>query len=182
MGKFGLIAGLIFLCATGALAQSVQGIHANISSSPLQLGVGYTFVAFQASPSSTKYQNGVDASVVYYQDWIGVEGDFSDGFGTSAGKNTQLLFGGGGLRVRWQRPMAFEPWAHLVVGGAHLTPKIANDVSGFGFKLGAGADFRPQRSPVALRVSVDMLTTQLFGTYQVSPEASAGIVLSLGRH
>lgn len=180
MGRLGSIIGLVFLCATGAMAQGVQGVHP--AASPLQVGVEYTFISFNEDPRATQNLNGGEGSVAYYSDWIGVEGDFSDGFASVGGKTAQLLFAGGGLRVRWQRPSSFEPWAHVLAGAAHISPKTFSDSTEFGFKAGGGIDLHPQHGPVAFRVSVDLLGTQLFGTYQMSPEVSAGVVFSIGRH
>ena len=180
MGRLAGIVGLILFCATSAGAQGVPGVYP--TSSSLQVGITYTFVDFQQAPAITAYDSGVAGSVVYYRDWIGVEGNVSDVFGSQGGKTTQLFFGGAGLRVRWQGSQSYEPWAHLIVGATHASPKIFSDDTDFGFKAGAGVDFHPGHSRLGFRVSADLLGTQLFGTYQMSPEISAGIVFSVGRH
>lgn len=180
MGKFGSMIGLALLCATGAMAQGIQGVHP--ASSPLQVAAEYTFIDFNETPHATHALNGGEGSVSYYRDWIGVEGDVSDAFASVGGKTGQVLFGGGGLRVRWQRPSSFEPWAHVLAGAAHISPKTFSDSTEFGFKAGGGIDLHPQHGPVSIRVSADLIGTQFFGTYQMSPEISAGVVFAIGRH
>ena len=53
--------------------------------------------------------------------------------------------------------------------------------SAVGYKVGGGLDFNPHHSRIGYRVSADMFGTTFFKTYQLSPEISVGIVLSLGK-
>jgi hypothetical protein len=180
MGRFGVVAGALLLCASGLMAQGVQGVRPDIT--PLQIGVGVTFVSFNETPGVTANNAGAYGSVVYYRDYLGVEAQVSDAFGSQGGKTSQVLFGGGGVRLRWQKPRSIQPWVHAVVGYTHATPKLSfGSDSAVGYKVGGGVDLNPHHGRVGFRVSADMFGTNFFHTYQLSPEISAGIVLSIGK-
>jgi hypothetical protein len=180
MGRFSIVAALVLLSTTSVMAQKIQGVHPD--SSPLQIGVGFTFVSFNEAPSTVTNGAGFNASAVYYHDPIGVEAQVSDAFGSHGGKSGQLLFTGGGVRLRWPTGRTMQPWVHGLVGYSHLTPQpsFGRD-SAFGFKVGGGLDFNPHRSRLSYRVSADLFGSHFFSTYQFSPEVSAGIVLALGK-
>jgi opacity protein-like surface antigen len=184
MMKFGIIGGVALLCvlsfASGVRAQASQGVHPDAS--PLQLGVGFTFVSFYEVPSTTVNNAGLNASLVYYHDYLGAEAQVSDAFGSQGGKTSQLLFTGGGIRLRWPGRGTLEPWVHGLAGYSHLSPKLSfGSDNAVGYKVGAGLDFNPHHSRIGYRVSADMFGSSFFKTYQLSPEVSAGIVLSLGK-
>jgi hypothetical protein len=183
MGRLGRIGGgvlaCVLLCATGAMAQGVQGVHPDTGN--LQVGVGFSFVSFNLVPSTTANNAGAIGSLVYYHNYLGAEAQVSDDFGTQNGKNSQLLFTGGGVRLRWQHSSSLEPWFHAVAGYTHYTPKVTyGGDSAVGYKVGGGVDFHPHRSRLAYRVSGDLFGTNFFNTYQLSPEVSVGIIFSLG--
>jgi len=180
MGKFGITAALLLFCMGGAMAQGVQGVHPDAT--PLQVGVGFTFVSFQETPGLTANNAGVNGSVVYYHDFIGAEGQVSDVFGSQNGKTSQLLFAGGGVRFLLPRGRTFQPWVHGLLGYSRLSPKLSfGGDTALGYKLGGGVDINPHRSRIGFRISADMYGSEFFRTYQLSPEVSAGIVLSIGR-
>jgi opacity protein-like surface antigen len=176
------LAGLFLLGTASAKAQAIQGVQADVSN-PLQIGVDYSFASFDEAsrPRTILNSSGVTGSVVYYGagGFLGVEGQVSDVFGSSNGRRSQLVFGGGGARFRWPN-RSLQPWAHVVLGGAYLTPQppFGNN-SAFGYKLGGGVDYNPHHSHMAFRLSVDMLGSAFFKTYQVSPEVSVGVVFML---
>jgi hypothetical protein len=174
------MAGIALLYATGALAQGIQGIHPDTS--PLQIGAGFTFLSYHEVPSTTWNNAGFDASAVYYRDWLGVEGDFSDAFGSQNSQSTSVLFAGGGVRLRMPNTYSFEPWVHAVVGYTQLSPQptFGNNI-GAGYKLGGGVDFNLHHSRIGYRVSADVLGSNFFHTYQFSPEVSVGIYLTMGK-
>jgi len=177
------LAGLALLCTTSLMAQGGEGVHPDISS-PVQIGVGYTFVSFfeVPKPSTVVNSSGFTASAVYYRDWVGAEAEVTDVFGSTNGKNSQLLFTGGGIRLRWPTSRSIEPWVHGLVGYSRLSPQPSyGSDSAFGYKAGAGVDFNPHHSRMAFRASVDLMGDHFFQTYQLSPEASVGIVFLVGR-
>jgi hypothetical protein len=177
------LAGVVVFCGASLMAQEVRGVHPDISS-PLQIGISYTFVRFYEIPNPETVVNshGFTASAVYYRDWVGAEADVSDVFGSTNGKNSQLLFTGGGVRLRWPSSQTVQPWIHGLVGYSHLSPEVPyGSSSALGYKAGAGVDFNSHRRRIALRASVDLNGNHFFQTYQLSPEASVGIVFLIGR-
>jgi hypothetical protein len=179
MGKLGMAAVAVLFCAAGAMGQTVQGVYQKTL--PLQVGVGFNFDSFTETPSTTLNNVGVNGNVVYYHDYLGVEAQVSDAFGTQNSKNSQVLFGGGGVRARWQNHSSLEPWAHVLIGYTHVTPQTSyGSDSAVGYKAGAGVDFLPHHGRIGFRVNADLFGTNFFHTYQMSPEISAGIVLHLG--
>lgn len=179
MKKYVLIAGLVLLFAASGMAQTAGGVHPDVS--PLQIGVDYTFVRLYEVPNTTLNSNGFNATAVYYKDWYGAEGDFTGAYGSQAGQSTQLYFGGGGLRLRLPNTYSFEPWVHGVLGYTHLSPQPSFGADqAFGYKVGGGVDINPHRSRIGYRVSANLFGTHFFHTYQLSPEVSVGIYLTLG--
>lgn len=179
MKRLGIVAALALLSAASAVAQGVQGVHPD--STPLQVGVGFTFVSFNEAPSTTLNNAGVNGSLVYFHDWLGAEAQISDAFGSQNGKSSQVLFAGGGVRLRMPNAGMFSPWVHALAGYSHVTPQPSfGSNSAPGYKVGGGLDFNPHHSRIGYRVGVDMYGTNFFHTYQLSPEFSAGIVLALG--
>jgi hypothetical protein len=178
MRRFGMFVGLLLLFATGAMAQEVQGVHPD--STPLQVGVGVTFLNFHEVPGSTVNSAGFTGSAVYrHDDWLGAEGELTDTHGT----NSQFLFVGGGVRVYLPTTSDLKPWAHAELGYGHVSPlgSIGRNTSA-AYKLGGGFDYNPRHSRIGYRVSANITGSNFFGTYQISPEASVGFVLALGRY
>jgi hypothetical protein len=183
MGRFSILGAFLLFCATSAMAQGIEGVHSAVPPGQLQFGVGVTFVSFSEAPGTTENNVGVNASVVDYRDWMGVEGQVSDAFGSQSGQMTQVLFTGGGVRFRWTKPRAFQPWVHAVLGYSHLSPlPTFGGGSALGYKVGAGLDIKPHHGRIGFRVGADFFGTRFFHTYQDSPEISAGIVFSLGHN
>jgi hypothetical protein len=179
MRKVGILAAALLLSTTALMAQGIQGVHPD--STPLQVGVGFTFVSFNELPSTTQNNAGLNASAVYYHDYLGAEAQVSDVFGSQNGQTSQILFAGGGVRLRWSHSSSIQPWIHGVAGYTHLSPKLSlGGASAPGYKVGGGLDFNPHHSRIGYRVSADMFGSNFFKTYQLSPEISVGIVLSLG--
>jgi hypothetical protein len=180
MNKFGILAALVLLSIPGAMAQGIQGVHPDAA--PLQVGVGFTFVSFNETPSLTQNNAGLNGSAVYYRDYLGVEAQVSDVFGSQKGQTSQIVFAGGGIRLRWSHSSSIQPWVHAVAGYTHLSPKssLGSD-SAVGYKVGGGLDYNPHHSRIGYRVSADMFGANFFKTYQLSPEISVGIVFALGK-
>jgi hypothetical protein len=173
---------LIALCSMSAKAQYKPAVTPDSNS--LQLGVSYTFDRFNVvpHPSTVINTNGVTGSIVYYDNFIGSEGAVTDTFGSDNGKTSNLLFAGGGLRLRYPAGHSFEPWVHALLGYTRLSPQTSfGSDSAFGYKLGGGLDYFPHHSRFAWRIQGDALGTKFFRTQQFSPEISVGIVFLLSR-
>jgi hypothetical protein len=181
MGKFGIMAGLVPLVTPSLMAQGIQGVRPE-DTHPIEIGVGYTFVAFQETGGLSANDSGVNATAIYYDNHVGVEADFTDAYGTQNGQAAQILFGGAGVRYRLPHYRSFQPWVHAVGGYTYLSPKVslgADDA--FGYKLGGGFDVNPRHARIGYRVSADLFGTRYFGTYQLSPEVTVGIVFKVHR-
>lgn len=180
MRRFGIFAALL-LFATGARAQSVQGVHPDAT--PLQVGVGFTFLSFHEVPANTLNNAGFTTSVLYRRDRMGLEGELTDALGFQNGSNSLVLFIGGGPRFYMPDFGLFRPWIHAEIGYSHLSPNASFGAShALGYKLGGGFDFNPRRSRIGYRVSADMFGSTFFNTYQISPEISVGVVVALGHN
>ena len=114
---------LAALCSLSAKAQYSPAVHPNPN--PLQIGVSYTFDNFHELPGSTLNNSGATGSLVYYNDFIGTEAAVTDTFGSTDGKTSNLLFAGGGIRLRYPVGHNFEPWAHAL---HRLHSPLARDI------------------------------------------------------
>lgn len=140
--------------------------------------VGYTFFRFYEVPGVRSNMNGVNGSVVYwYRDWVGADGEVFAVYGSQPGQNSWLAFFGGGPRFRYVGPKGIDVWAHALVGGMFITPQTPYGGQGaIAGVAGGGVDLNGHHRHMALRVAVDCVASHYFGTYQVSPKVSAGIV------
>ena len=145
---------------------------------PFQAYLGYTFMRFYEAPHMIKTLNGFDSSVSYYfTNRFGADGELFGAFGSQGGSAARLAFGGGGLRARWAVPRGLELWAHGLAGRTHFVPQTAFGPQGaFAYEIGIGVDATGHRQRLAYRLQVDMVGSKFFGTYQLSPKASIGIV------
>lgn len=155
--------------------QGVQGVFEKYS---YDVSVGYTFFRFYEVPGVRSNMNGVNGSVVYwYRDWLGADGEVFAVYGSQPGQNSWLVFFGGGPRLRYVGPKGMDFWAHALVGAMFITPQTPyggqTAVAGV---VGAGVDLNGHQRHMALRFAVDAIGSNYFGTYQVSPKASAGVV------
>jgi|SRR5579862_2674998 len=179
--KLVMVIFLVALCSLSAKAQYSPAVRPNPN--PLQIAVSYTFDHFYEvpHPSTILNNSGATGSLVYYNDFIGTEAAVTDTFGSNNGKTTNLLFAGGGFRLRYPVGHSFEPWAHALLGYTHLSPQTTfGSESAFGYKLGGGFDYIPQHGRIGWRAQIDMLGTKFYHASQFSPEASVGVVFYLG--
>jgi len=154
----------------------VIGVYERYS---FQAYVGYTFMRFYEVPHQIYSLNGFDSAITYYPEsgWIGGDGEFLGAFGSQGGVTSKLAFAAGGLRARWAGPRGLEIWTHGLAGRAHYVPQTAYGPQGaFAYEVGLGVDATGNRQRIAYRLGVDMVGTKFFGTYQLSPKMSVGIV------
>jgi hypothetical protein len=156
-------------------SQSLQGVFPQFD---WQAYLGYTYVRFFQVPGTQVNTNGLNFSLVYYmKSWLGADGELVSTFGTQFGDNAKFLMGLGGVRVRHAMSRGIEVWAHGLAGEARYLPQTAyGKESAFSFEVGGGVDLNPHGKRIGYRLSVDAAGTNFFGTYQVSPKISAGVV------
>ncbi len=134
-----------------------------------ELGLGYTFVRFRSSLFNAR-MNGLNTTVSYYlRDHFAVEGSVTSAFSEDA----RYLFYGGGVKVS-KGNLKLQPFAHALVGGAHIFPRGASGNNGFALRVGGGAETRLQQQ-LWLRVEADYVRSQLYSSGQNNFQAVAGI-------
>jgi len=145
------------------------------------LAVGYEYVHFESKPFSANL-SGIHTSLAYsLNEWFALEGSVVAAFGGDVFQGGEmskyaLLTGGG--RIFWNRqPHRLSPWAHILVGGVHMNPQIANSSkNAFALQAGGGIDwfFNPRLS---FRGEADYVRTQLYSDTQNNYQAGVGVVL-----
>src|SRR6266436_8090676 len=137
-----------------------------------ELGLGYTFVRFQSLLFNAS-MSGANASVSYYlRDHFALEGNVTSAFGSQS-SDAKLLFYGGGVKVSKGNPK-LQPFAHALIGGAHIFPRAATGNNGFAVRLGGGAETRLQQQ-LWLRIEGDYVRSQLYSSGQNNFQAVAAI-------
>ncbi|HTR46874.1 MAG TPA: hypothetical protein VMM16_05745 [Verrucomicrobiae bacterium] len=156
-----------------------QGIYGVIQNFNFQISGGFTYMRFYEIPNTTGDLDGFNISLVYYPrggHW-GVDGEFVAAFAPQNGVTTTLDAGMGGGRFRFIKGSGSEIWVHALVGGAHFSPQMPyGSESALASEAGAGIDLAPPHRRAAVRIEADALGTYFFGTYQVSPKVSVGLV------
>jgi hypothetical protein len=135
-----------------------------------EMGLGYTFVRFQSSLFNAS-MNGLNTTVSYYvRDHLALEGNVTAAFSEDA----RYVFYGGGVKVSKGKPK-LEPFAHALLGGAHIFPRAATGNNGFAVRLGGGAEAQVQQQ-IWLRVEGDYVRSQLYSSGQNNFQAVATII------
>jgi len=134
-----------------------------------ELGLGYAFVRFQSSPFNAS-MNGFNSSVSYYlRDHLALEGNVTAAFSEDA----RYLFYGGGVKVS-KGNARLQPFAHALLGAAHIFPRAATGNNGFAVRLGGGLEAQ-LRQQIWLRVEADYVRSQLYSSGQNNFQAVAAI-------
>ena len=134
-----------------------------------EMGLGYTFVRFQSSLFNAS-MNGLNTTVSYYlRDHLALEGNVTAAFSEDA----RYLFYGGGVKVS-KGNRKLQPFAHALVGGAHIFPRGATGNNGFAARLGGGVETRLQPQ-LWLRIEGDYVRSQLYSSGQNNFQAVAAI-------
>ena len=170
--------GALLSSARPAPAPAPQEIEGVFPSYFWQASVGFTYTRFYEVPGTVVSTSGFNGSVAYYvKPWVAAEGAIDAGVGKQLGQSVKSVFTGGGLRLSASQSDTLTFWIHGDAGEAHFSPKTSfGGENAFGYQAGAGVDVSPRHHKLAYRLGVDMLGTSFFGTYQLSPKASVGIV------
>jgi opacity protein-like surface antigen len=143
-----------------------------------QLGIGAEFLRFRSNLFSASLV-GLGTNVTYFtNDWFGIEGNIATGFAPTIYQNDHVKYFGyeggihlGSRRARW------EPWAHVLAGGAHMQPQTAgNSKNAFAVTAGGGVDFRLY-ARLSLRGEADYVYTRFFQQTQNNFQGFAGVVI-----
>jgi hypothetical protein len=143
-----------------------------------QLGFGVEVFRF-LSNRFVATMAGTNTMVTYFTNgWFAFEGNLVTGFAPEIYQNehVKLFGGGGGIRVGSRRAR-WEPWGHVLVGGAHLLPQTANaSKTGLMVQTGGGVDYRVH-ARLSIRLEGDWVYTTFFSQTQNSFQGVAGVVL-----
>jgi hypothetical protein len=142
-----------------------------------QLSLGVEFYRFQSNIINASLV-GTNTTVSYYtSSWLAVEGNIVTGFAPAININEHVKYfgGGGGIRVGGRRNR-FEPWAHALVGGAHLQPQTAgNSRNALSAQAGIGLDYR-LHARFSVRGETDWVYTTFFNQTQNNFQAALSVV------
>ena len=144
-----------------------------------QLGIGVEIFRFLSGRFDSTMV-GTNTMVTYFTNgWFAFEGNLVTGFGSPVfpqNEHAKLFGGGGGIRVGSRRAR-WEPWGHVLVGGAHLQPQTANaSKTGLMVQTGGGVDYRVH-ARLSIRLEGDWVYTTFFSQTQNSFQGVAGVVL-----
>jgi hypothetical protein len=159
--------------------QEPPTVHGVFQTYNWQATAGDTFFRFYIVPHVEANMNGLNLGLVYYPrgKWIGGDGEFIGAWGSTQGLSTRYVQAMGGPRFRWAAPRGLEIWGHGLIGGSHFLPQTdLGNQSAFAYEVGGGVDLNVHQRRFAYRVSANMVGTHYFGTYQYSPNVSAGFV------
>ncbi|HTA57003.1 MAG TPA: hypothetical protein VK805_02540 [Candidatus Baltobacteraceae bacterium] len=152
-------------------------IYGNRDDYRWQLAVGVGFYRFQSNIIDASLV-GTNTTVSYWTNgWFAVEGNIVTGFAPTILQNEHVKYfgGGGGIRVGGRRNR-FEPWAHALIGGAHLQPQVANQSrSAFSAQAGIGLDYR-LHSRFSVRIETDWVHTTFFSQAQNNFQSALDVV------
>jgi hypothetical protein len=146
---------------------------------PWQVGANFTYQRFDIGGGNTNLY-GIHTSVTRWlgDSMFGIEGTATAAFGNfSPGRKEQTVFYGGGAHIG-KRSGKFQPWAHILVGGAH--DRFSQGIGTPSFNAlaimgGGGVDIQ-WRSHIAFRVQADFLGTRFGSVWQKSITTGAGVV------
>jgi len=161
--------------APAAPAPKPNFIYGNRDDYRWQLAIGVGFYRFQSNIINASLV-GTNTTVSYFTNsWLAVEGNIVTGFAPAINVNEHVKYfgGGGGIRVGGRRNR-FEPWGHVLLGGAHLQPQTAgNSRSAFAVQAGIGLDYR-LHSRFSIRGETDWVYTTFFNQTQNNFQAALG--------
>ena len=146
----------------------------------LQIGMGFTYVRFRSTFIHVGMY-GLNTAVVYFLNpRLGLEGNFTGAFGPHIFNNNidQTRYAGilGGPKITWRKE-GWEPWAHGLVGLAHVNPQLAGvSKNGVALEAGGGVDFPVLDELFWLRMEGDYIRSQLYNTGQNNFQAVVGVV------
>jgi hypothetical protein len=165
IGRLSLLLGLIYF---GSLSTRAQ-----LPENKVEAFGGYSYMRLRTSPASNF--NGWELAGQYkFTRWLGGVADLDGHYGKIAGVSSSVhtfLFG---PQVSW--PTRVSPFAHVLVGGAHLGVGTFSSTS-FAAAIGAGID-----TTIADRISwriiqIDYLPTHFRGRAQSNARITTGIVI-----
>jgi hypothetical protein len=159
--RLSLLVGLVLLVSLSAHAQDKGEFFG-----------GYSYMRVDNSPSVNL--NGWELAGQYkFAPWVGAVADFDGHYGSPFGFSTSVhtfLFG---PQVSW--PGRVSPFAHVLLGGAHVNITGASDTS-FAMAIGGGIDTMLVHGVYWRVIEGDYLPTHFGSATQNNARLSTGIV------
>jgi opacity protein-like surface antigen len=157
-----------------------QSSGSNFDGYRWDLAIGYEFVHFESAPFSADL-HGLHTDLTYnVNNWFGLEGNVVSAFGGDVfgGEMSKyVLYTVGGRINASPSRRRLTPWAHVLVGGAHLNPQVANESkNGFALQLGGGADWN-YNPRISIRAEADYVRTQLYSSSQNNFQVGIGAII-----
>jgi hypothetical protein len=160
--KLPLLIGLIFAISLSTRAQD-----------KIELFGGYSYQHYDGAPSGNL--NGWELSGQYkFTSWLGGVADVDAHYGSPSGFDTKTVTYLFGPQVSF--PARISPFAHVLLGGAHIREVGITDTS-FSAALGGGIDMRVAPFLSWRVFQGDAVFTRFFGGTQHNARISTGIVL-----
>jgi hypothetical protein len=165
--------------ASAALADPAAAPSRNYEERPYpwEIGLGFALVRFRSSQYYATAPGIYSELAYYFSDWIAIEGNVTSAFAPAIFRNEHVKYLGytAGPKFTFHR-RHYEPWAHVLAGGAHLLPQTAaGGQNGFAFQAGFGVDY-PFNPRFAARIQLDYVGTHVFGQYQNNAEGAVAFV------
>jgi hypothetical protein len=150
---------------------------------PWQIVLGFQYQHFGILGQSF-HTLGYNVGVTrYINNWFGVEGVGSFGYGTDGtapSLTAKTFFVGGGPHIAFTNPSRFEPWVHVISGWQHFRftqTAVLGSNSGVGFMGGGGVDYK-LGGRAYWRVQGDFIGTHLQNDVEKSYSFGTGIVFN----
>ena len=143
------------------------------------LAVGYEYIHFDSSPFSANL-SGLHTDLTYnLNSFFGLEGNVVSAWGgeINSERTKYVLYAGGGRFGLGATRKRFAPWGHVLVGGVHLNPQVAQESkNSFALQLGGGVDWA-YNARVAIRAEADYVRTTLYSSTQNNFQIGLGAVI-----
>jgi hypothetical protein len=143
----------------------------------MQIALGIAFVRFRSSAFDASAVGANTSFSYFFREWLAIDGSLTTAFAPPIYGNSHVKYVGytGGPRVVLSRGH-WEPWAHVLVGGAHVIPQTGfGGKNGFELQLGGGADYN-LNPHFSIRIEADWVRTNVFSQTQNNGQGVFGVV------
>jgi hypothetical protein len=170
MKKFAFLVVVAFFSALPMCAQEAPRAD---------LSAGYSYFREGFSGGANTHGGSVSGGG-YFNDWLGVVGDFGVYHLSQSGVTANTYTFLGGPRLSANRGKSVSPFVQALVGGDRLTAG-GGSTHGFAWSTGGGVDFALSRH-IALRPQFDYIGLRFSNNTTHSARASISIVFRFGNH
>ena len=141
------------------------------------LSLGYSYLREGFSGGANTHGGSISAAG-YFNDWLGLAGDFGVYHLSQSGVTANTYTFLGGPRLAANRGKAVSPFVQALVGGDRLTAGGGSE-HGFSWSAGGGVDLKFSRH-LALRPQFDYIGLRFANSTTNSARASLSIVFRFG--